>query len=59
MTMHFTIYQDDARQFRWRLIGDDGIEFAVSVVAFDSRQEARWAATEVHERAGSATGAER
>jgi uncharacterized protein YegP (UPF0339 family) len=55
--MQFEIYQDNGGQFHWRLVGDDGIEFAVSAVAFDSRQEARWAASDVHRRAGSAPGA--
>jgi uncharacterized protein YegP (UPF0339 family) len=57
--MQFEIYQDNGGQFHWRLVGEDGIEFAVSALTFDSRQEARWAASDVHLRAGMATGAER
>jgi uncharacterized protein YegP (UPF0339 family) len=56
--MRFVIYQDNRGQFHWRLTGDDGIEYAASVVAFDSRQDARWAAADVHMRARSAIAAE-
>jgi uncharacterized protein YegP (UPF0339 family) len=58
MTMQFEIYEDNAGQFHWRLTGDDGVQFAVSVMPFDSRQDARWAAAEVHTRTASATAAE-
>jgi len=56
--MRFVIYQDNHGQFHWCLTGDDGIEYAASVVTFDSRQDARWAAADVHLRAASAISAE-
>ena len=52
------IYRDTGGQFRLRLVGDDGVELAVSAPAFGSRQDARRAASDVQLRAGSATGAE-
>jgi uncharacterized protein YegP (UPF0339 family) len=51
--LQFVIYQDNAGQFHWRLVGDDGVKLAVSATAFGSR-----AAADVHLRAGSAIGAE-
>ena len=57
--MRYVIYQDNGGQFHWRLTDDDGVEYAASVVAFDSRQDARWAAADVHLRAESAISAER
>jgi len=57
--MRFVIYQDNGGQFHWRLTDDDGVEYATSAVAFDSRQDARWAAADVQLRAESAIGAER
>jgi len=56
--MRFMIYQDNGGQFHWRLTDDDGVEYATSVVAFDSRQDARWAAADVRLRAEAAIGAE-
>ena len=56
--MQFVIDQDTGGQFHWRLVGDDGVELAVSATAFGSRQDARRAAPDVPLRAGSATGAE-
>jgi uncharacterized protein YegP (UPF0339 family) len=52
------IYQDNGGQFHWHLTDDDGVEYAASVVAFDSRQDARWAAADVRLRAEAAIGAE-
>jgi uncharacterized protein YegP (UPF0339 family) len=57
--MQFVTYQDNAGLFHWCLLDDDGVEFAVSVMAFDSRQDARWAAAEVYAGAAEASGAER
>jgi len=57
--MRYVIYQDNGGQFHWRLVDDDGVEYAASVVAFDSRQDARWATADVHLRAESAISAER
>jgi uncharacterized protein YegP (UPF0339 family) len=56
--MQFVIFRDNGAQFHWRLMGDDGRRLAVSAVTFSSAEEALRAAAEVHEHAGSATGAE-
>ena len=56
--MQFVIDQDTGGQFHRRLVGDDGVELAVSATAFGSRQDDRRAAPDVPLRAGSATGAE-
>jgi uncharacterized protein YegP (UPF0339 family) len=54
--MQFVIGQSNDNQFRWRLVGDDGTELAVSADSFASAREARRAATDVHLHPGSATG---
>jgi uncharacterized protein YegP (UPF0339 family) len=56
--MQFVIYRDNGAQFHWRLMGDDGSRLAVSAVSFSSADDARRAAAEVHEHAGSASGTE-
>jgi uncharacterized protein YegP (UPF0339 family) len=56
--MQFVIYRDNGARFRWRLMGDDGSRLAASAVTFSSAEDARRAAAEVHEHAGSATGTE-
>ena len=56
--MQFVIYRDNGAQFHWRLMGDDGSRLAVSADTFSSAEDARRAAAEVHEHAGSATGTE-
>ena len=57
--MQFGIYRDNNSQFHWRLMCDDGSKLAVSADAFGSAEDARRAAADVHEHAGTATGAER
>ena len=56
--MQCVIHRDNGAQFHWRLMGDDGSRLAVSAVTFSSAEDARRAAAEVHEHAGSATGTE-
>jgi uncharacterized protein YegP (UPF0339 family) len=56
--MQFVIYRDNGSQFHWRLVGDDGSRLAVSATTFVSAEDARRAAAEVREHAGSATGTE-
>jgi uncharacterized protein YegP (UPF0339 family) len=56
--MQFVIHRDDGAQFHWRLMADDGTRLAVSAVTFSSAEDARRAAVEVHEHAGTATGTE-
>jgi uncharacterized protein YegP (UPF0339 family) len=56
--MQFVIYRDNGAQFHWRLMGDDGSRLAVSAVSFSSADDARRAAAEVREHAGSASGTE-
>ena len=56
--MNFVIYSDNSGQFHWSLDNEDGKHVAVSHAAFTSADAARRAAAEVHDHAGSATGAE-
>jgi uncharacterized protein YegP (UPF0339 family) len=56
--MHFEIYRDNSAQFHWRLVGDDGVNLAVSAATFGSAEAARRAAGDVHLNAGSADGTE-
>ena len=56
--MNFEIYSDNGGLFHWRLDNEDGEPVAVSHAAFTSADAARRAAGEVHDHAGSATGAE-
>jgi uncharacterized protein YegP (UPF0339 family) len=55
-TMNFVIYSDNGGRFHWRLDSDDGKPVAVSGAAFTSADAARRAASDVHDRAGAATG---
>jgi uncharacterized protein YegP (UPF0339 family) len=52
--MQYVIYQDNGGLFHWRLAGSDGAALAVSAVTFATADEARRAATDVHEHAASA-----
>jgi uncharacterized protein YegP (UPF0339 family) len=54
--MQFVIYQDNGGRFHWRLVGDDGERLAISAEDFGTAEEARVAAADVHEQAGSAAG---
>ena len=56
--MNFVVYSDNGGLFHWRLDNEDGEPVAVSHAAFPSADAARRAAGEVHDHAGSATGAE-
>jgi uncharacterized protein YegP (UPF0339 family) len=56
--MQFVIYRDNGSRFHWRLMDDDGNKVAVSADTFGSAEDARHAAAEVREHAGSASGAE-
>ena len=56
--MRFVIDQDNLGQFRWRLVGDDGADLAVSARAFASATAAGGAASEVHQQAGAAAAPE-
>jgi uncharacterized protein YegP (UPF0339 family) len=56
--MQFVIYRDNGSRFHWRLMDDDGNKIAVSADTFGSAEDARHAAAEVREHAGSASGAE-
>ena len=56
--MKFVIYSDNGGRFHWRLDNDDHQPLAVSHAEFASADAARHAASEVHDHAGSATGAE-
>jgi len=56
--MRFLIDQDNRGQFHWRLVGDDGVDLAVSAQAFASATAAGGAASEVHLQAGSAVAPE-
>lgn len=39
--VRFVLYKDKAGEYRWRLIAQDGTEFAVSPAGFQSRKQAR------------------
>jgi hypothetical protein len=56
--MRFVIDQDRRGRFHWRLVGDDGVDLAVSAVAFASATAAGRAASEVQVQAGSAAAPE-
>ncbi|WP_157592491.1 DUF1508 domain-containing protein [Solirubrobacter soli] len=56
--MQFVIYRDNGSKFHWRLVGEDGTRLAVSADTFITAEDARRAAAEVREHAGSATGTE-
>jgi uncharacterized protein YegP (UPF0339 family) len=56
--MRFVIDQGNDGRYQWQLVGDDGLVLAVSAVSFDSLEDARRAAADVREHAGSAPGTE-
>ena len=56
--MNFVIYSDNGGRYHWRLDSDDGKPVAVSGAGFTSADAAREAAIDVHDHAGSATGAD-
>jgi uncharacterized protein YegP (UPF0339 family) len=53
--MQFVVYQDNSSRFHWRLMADDGSRLAVSATSFDSAEDARLSAADVHDHAGTAT----
>ncbi len=53
--MKFVIYKDSGGNYRWRLVAGNGQTVASSGEAFDSKSNARRAAENVKENAGSAT----
>jgi uncharacterized protein YegP (UPF0339 family) len=57
--MKFVVYRDNSSRFHWRLMGDDGSKLAVSAETFSCAEDALRAAADVHDHAGSASGAER
>ena len=56
--MRFAIYQDNGGHFHWSILGDEGLQLAVSAGSFATRADARRAAAEVHKGASSAAGPE-
>jgi len=52
--MKFVIYADSSSKYRWRLVARNGQTVASSGEAFDSRSNARRAAENVRDNAGSA-----
>jgi uncharacterized protein YegP (UPF0339 family) len=56
--MQFVIYRDNSARFHWRLMDGAGSRIAVSAATFVSAEDARRAAAEVREHAGSASGTE-
>lgn len=50
----FVIYQDKGEKYRWRLVAPNGQETAASGQHFASKYDAKRAAEEVKEHAGSA-----
>jgi uncharacterized protein YegP (UPF0339 family) len=56
--MQFMIDQGNDGQFHWRLVGDDGADLAISAIGYASLQDARRAASDVQQGAGSATSVE-
>ncbi len=52
--MKFTIYQDRAGEYRWRLVSSNGRTVADSGEGYDSRSNARRAAETVKSGAGGA-----
>lgn len=53
--MKFLVYTDSGGNYRWRLIASNGQTVASSGEAFDSKSNARRAAENVRDNAGSAT----
>ena len=56
--MRFVIDQGNDGRYQWQLVGDDGLVLAVSAMSFDSLEDARRAAADVRQHAGSAPGTE-
>ncbi|MEJ7655738.1 MAG: DUF1508 domain-containing protein [Thermoleophilaceae bacterium] len=52
--MKFVIYADTSGKYRWRLVSGNGQTVASSGEAFDSQSNARRAAENVRDNAGSA-----
>ena len=52
--MKFEIYPDKARKYRWRLVARNGQTVAASGEAFSSHANAKTAAENVRDNAGSA-----
>jgi uncharacterized protein YegP (UPF0339 family) len=57
--MNFVIYADNGGHYHWRLDGADRKTLAVSGPTYASAAAARQAAADIHDQAGSATGADR
>jgi uncharacterized protein YegP (UPF0339 family) len=53
--MKFVIYKDTGGKYRWRLVAGNGQTVASSGEAFGSQSNARRAAENVKDNAGSAT----
>ncbi len=53
--MKFVVYRDSGGNYRWRLVARNGQTIASSGEAFDSQSNARRAAENVRDNAGSAT----
>lgn len=53
--MRFVIYKDSGGNYRWRLVAGNGQTVAGSGQGFDSQANARRAAENVRDNAGSAT----
>jgi uncharacterized protein YegP (UPF0339 family) len=52
IAMPFEVYRNNGGQYHWRLVGDDGVEPAVSRAAFASEQAARESAAAVRAHTG-------
>ena len=55
MPARFEIYQDNAGQYRWKLLASNGEQVAASGEGFASRADAKRAAEAVKKRASEAT----
>ncbi len=53
--MKFEIYADTSGQYRWRIVATNGQTVATSGESFDSKANARRAAENVRDSAGTAT----
>ena len=56
--MRYAIYQDNGGHFHWSILGDEGVQLAVSATSFATRADAQNAAADVHKQAASADGPE-
>ena len=56
--MRYAIYQDNGGHFHWSILGDEGVQLAVSATSFATRADAQSAAADVHKQAASAAGPE-